>query len=68
MLQKREENVLSQAFTPYKTRILSSPLGDIKPIAPKSYIVLPIAFLLAIILPAFWILMQLNVRQLLQEE
>ncbi|MCR4854518.1 MAG: chain-length determining protein [Prevotella sp.] len=68
MLQKREENVLSQAFTPYKTRILSSPLGDIKPVAPKSYVVLPIAFLIALLLPAFWILMQLNVRQLMQEE
>ncbi|MBR3471032.1 MAG: chain-length determining protein [Prevotella sp.] len=68
MLQKREENVLSQAFTPYKTRILSQPLGDIKPIAPKASLVLPIAFVLGFALPAIWLMMQLNVRQLLQEE
>ena len=67
MLQKREENFLSKAFTPYKTRILSSPLGDIKPVYPKSYVIIPIALLLGLIVPAFWILMRLNVRSLLEE-
>lgn len=34
LLQKREENQLSQAFTAYKTRIITSPTGSTTPTAP----------------------------------
>lgn len=68
MLQKREENVLSQAFTPYKTRILSAPMGDLEPVAPKAFIFILISLVIGIILPAFGILIKLNVRELLDED
>lgn len=68
MLQKREENVLSQAFTPYKTRVLSAPMGDIEPVAPKPFIFILISLAIGIILPAFGILIKLNVRELLDED
>ena len=68
MLQKREENVLSQAFTPYKTRILSAPMGDTEPVAPKGFMLILISLAIGIILPAFGILIKLNVRELLDED
>ena len=68
MLQKREENVLSKAFTPYKTRVLSAPMGDIEPVAPKPFIFILISLAIGIILPAFGILIKLNVRELLDED
>ncbi len=68
LLQKREETVLSQAFTPYKTRILSIPLGDKKPVSPNSFAVILIAIILGIAIPAFFILMQMNLKLLMQSE
>ncbi len=36
LLQKREENELSQAFTAYATRVVASPSGPAAPIAPNN--------------------------------
>lgn len=36
LLQKREENELSQAFSAYNTRIIDRPSGPAGPVAPKS--------------------------------
>lgn len=36
LLQKREENELSQAFTAYNTRIITAPRGSLLPTAPAS--------------------------------
>jgi len=60
MLQKREENELSQAFTPYNTRILTPPSGNIEPVAPRKKKILAIAFLLGLILPAGLIYLREN--------
>jgi len=60
MLQKREENELSQAFTPYNMRILTPPSGNLEPITPKKKKILAIAFILGLILPAGTILLREN--------
>lgn len=60
MLQKREENELSQAFTPYNVRILTPPSGNLEPVAPKKKRILAIAFLLGLIIPAGLILLREN--------
>lgn len=60
MLQKREENELSQAFTPYNTRILTPPSGNLEPVAPKKKRILVVAFLLGLFFPAGLILLREN--------
>ena len=60
LLQKREENELSQAFTPYNTRILTPPSGNLKPIAPQKKKILAVAFLLGLMFPAAFILLRAN--------
>ena len=51
LLQKREENELSQAFTAYNTRIITPPMGDIKPTSPVRNKIMLIAFALGLIIP-----------------
>lgn len=51
LLQKREENELSRAFTPYNTRIITPPMGT-GPASPNSRNIILIAFALGLILPA----------------
>ena len=51
LLQKREENELSQAFTAYNTRILKHPISGILPVAPQSARILLAALLLGLALP-----------------
>ena len=52
LLQKREENELSQAFTAYNTRIITRPISGIAPVAPRSASILLAAFLLGLAAPA----------------
>lgn len=51
LLQKREENELSQAFTAYNSRIVSPPqtYGPVSPIASRTYM---IALVLGLLIPA----------------
>ena len=51
LLQKKEENQLNQAFTPYNTRIIARPNGDTDPTSPKPLTVLMMAFLLGLAIP-----------------
>lgn len=51
LLQKREENELSQAFTAYNTRIVNPPYGDPEPASPRNKKVLLIAFAIGLLLP-----------------
>jgi len=55
LLQKREENELSQAFTSYNTRVIVTPDrgGSFRPTSPKKMSTLSLAFILSIFLPAF---------------
>ena len=52
LLQKREENELSRAFTAYNTRIITPPTGSLRPVAPVKRKILLIAFVLGLFIPA----------------
>lgn len=52
LLQKREENELSQTFTANNTRVITPPYGSDAPVSPKRNFIIGIAFLFAILLPA----------------
>lgn len=52
LLQKREENELSQTFTAYNTRIITPPYGSLHPVAPKKMLIMLIAFLAGLAIPA----------------
>ncbi len=52
LLQKREENELSQTFTAYNTRIITPPYGSLRPVAPKTMLIMLIAFLAGLAIPA----------------
>ena len=51
LLQKREENELSQAFTATNTRIIQEPSGCSVPTAPQGMKILMIAFVIALAVP-----------------
>lgn len=52
LLQKREENELSQTFAPYNTRILQDATGPRPPVAPRSPVILALCFFLGLAVPA----------------
>ena len=54
LLQKREENELSQAFTAYNTRVVASPAGPSAPIAPNKKMIYLVALLLGLAIPFAW--------------
>ena len=61
LLQKREENELSQAFTAYNTRTIAEPWGSNSPISPDQNRILLIAFGIALAIPAaFFILREMS--------
>lgn len=51
LLQKREENELSQTFTAYNTRVITPPWGSLEPVAPRMKLTLFVCFVLALALP-----------------
>lgn len=51
LLQKREENELSQAFTAYNNRIVTPPIGDLVPTSPVALQVYAIFGLIGLLLP-----------------
>lgn len=51
LLQKREENELSQAFTAYNTRIITMPHGSMIPTAPMKRNILMMALALGLMIP-----------------
>ncbi len=64
LLQKREENELTRAFTAYNTQVIASPYGDNNPVAPRKVVICAAAFLFGLILPFFvtFIIMLTNTR------
>lgn len=52
LLQKREENQLSQEFTPNRTRVLTPPSGNYTPIAPQRTRSLVLATIIGMLIPA----------------
>lgn len=51
LLQKREENELSQAFTAYNTRVITPPTGANTPVSPNSRTIMMIAVLAGLLIP-----------------
>lgn len=51
LLQKREENELSQAFTAYNTRVVTPPMGGMLPTAPNTRMVIMISFIMGLLIP-----------------
>ena len=51
LLQKREENELSQAFTAYNTRLITPPTGTMIPTSPVRNKILLVGFALGILIP-----------------
>ena len=51
LLQKREENELSQAFTAYNTQVIASPDGSDYPTAPRKGMLVSLAFITGLIIP-----------------
>lgn len=62
LLQKREENELSQAFTAYNTRIVTPPHGSRLPTAPVRNNILLVAFALGVFIPVVVVIMRENMN------
>lgn len=62
LLQKREENELSQAFTAYNTRLITTPRGSMFPTAPRKMNILLVAFAVGLLVPAVGIFMKENMN------
>ena len=62
LLQKREENELSQAFTAYNTRIIADPWGSNAPTSPVRNQILLIAFAIALAVPASFFIVRENMN------
>ena len=60
LLQKREENELSQAFTAYNTRVIAQPDGSMLPTAPVKKNILLVAFALGLLIPVVIIVIREN--------
>ena len=68
LLEKREENNLTQVYNAQNLRIVSPPMGKLKPVFPKKATTLILALLLGLALPALFIYIRQNVRRILAEE
>lgn len=62
LLQKREENELSKAFTAYNTRVITPPTGEIKPVQPVRRNVFLLAITLGILIPVVIIFIRENMN------
>ncbi len=51
LLQKREENQLSKTFTNDKPRVITPPMGSVRPIAPKKKLIILMSFIFGLVLP-----------------
>ncbi len=51
LLQKREENELSKAFTAYNTRVIAPPYGGDAPTSPRRSMILLVALVLGLAIP-----------------
>ena len=58
LLQKREENQLSQAFTAYKTRVITTPTGSTSPTAPVKQSILMMATIIGLAIPGAFIILR----------
>ena len=62
LLQKREENELSQAFTAYNTRVITPPNGSFLPTSPVKKNIVLVAFALGVLIPIIIIFIRENMN------
>lgn len=62
LLQKREENELSQAFTAYNTRLISPPSGKLTPVAPMKRNILLVALVIGLLVPVVILFVRENMN------
>ena len=62
LLQKREENALSQAFTAYNTRVITPPYGSLAPTSPKRFNIMVIVFVIGLFIPMIVLFLQENMN------
>lgn len=55
LLQKREENELTQKFTADNVRIITPPYGSFRPVSPKKGAILVVAFILGLAIPLVYL-------------
>ena len=58
--KKKEENNLSQIFNSKNTRIITPPMGKLKPVFPKKIRTMAAAGLLGLLLPGIFIFIGLS--------
>lgn len=52
LLEKREENELTQTFTSYNTRIITPPTTPLRPVSPKKQLIMLVSAIIGLIIPA----------------
>lgn len=60
LLEKREENELSQQFTADNTRLITPPMGSLNPVSPKKLIIMFAMFVLGLAIPIIVIYVKLT--------
>ena len=68
LLEKREENNITKVFNAKNIRLVSPPLGKLKPIFPKKGVTILLSLLLGLLIPMLTIYTQRNVKTILAEE
>lgn len=51
LLERREENELTQSFIAYNTRVITPPTGPLRPVAPKTTTIMFVAFFMGLVIP-----------------
>ena len=67
LLEKREENSLTQVYNSQNLRIVSPPMGQLKPVFPKKGVTLLVALLLGLLLPAICQYLKQSIKSMLNE-
>lgn len=68
LLEKREENNMTQVFHASNMRVVSEPMGKLKPVSPKKAMTLIMALLIGLALPTFGLYLQRNIKRILAEK
>lgn len=58
LLQKREENELSKAYTAWNTRVIQAPTGAPGPSYPNKFNIMALAFIIGLAIPAAYIFLR----------
>ncbi len=66
LLQKREENELSQTFSAYNTKVLNPAHGSLVPVSPRSMIILLFGVVIGCALPVAYILLKVSLETTVQ--